>query len=90
VVAGALLYLRIVKLQQLWLCYQVAVKADKLLAKCFPSEALEFYKNMADAAIRFGTSRDLAVIQGLVGMAVTIGAGENNVLIFNNNCTHSQ
>lgn len=50
---------------------QVALKADKLLAKCFPHEALEFYRNMADAAGRYGTSRDLAVMRGLIGMAVT-------------------
>ena len=57
------------------LCYQVVMKADKLLAKCFPQEALTFYNNMAAAAVRFGTSRDRAVLQGLIGMAVTLGKG---------------
>ena len=51
------------------------MKADKLLAKCFPQEALTFYNNMAAAAMRFGTSRDQAVLQGLIGMAVTLGKG---------------
>ena len=63
-----------------WVCsfanyLQVALKADKLLAKCFPHEALLFYKSMASAAIRFGTSRDQAMLQGLIGMAVTLGQG---------------
>ncbi|KAL8602077.1 hypothetical protein ACOMHN_007347 [Nucella lapillus] len=52
---------------------QVALKADKLLAKCFPHEALVFYQNMAAAAVHFGTARDQAVLQGLIGMAVTLG-----------------
>ena len=54
----------------------MALKADKLLAKCFPHEALQFYKNMAAASIRFGTPRDQAVLQGLIGMAVTLGQGD--------------
>jgi hypothetical protein len=53
----------------------VALKSDKLLVKCFPNEALEFYKNMASAAVSFGTPRDQAILQGMIGMAVCIGTG---------------
>nr|KAG5694547.1 hypothetical protein BaRGS_032492 [Batillaria attramentaria] len=52
---------------------KVAVESDKLLVKCFPEEAMQFYQNMASAAVRFGTRRDQAVLQGLIGMAVTQG-----------------
>ncbi|PVD21870.1 hypothetical protein C0Q70_17672 [Pomacea canaliculata] len=54
---------------------QVALGADRLLVKCYPQEALQFYKDMSVAAVRFGTSHDQAVLQGLMGMAITQGQG---------------
>ncbi|KAK7095097.1 uncharacterized protein [Littorina saxatilis] len=54
---------------------QVAMQAEKLLSTCFPHEALTFYKNMSAASVRFGTHRDQAVLQSLVGMAVTVAQG---------------
>nr|KAG5694546.1 hypothetical protein BaRGS_032491 [Batillaria attramentaria] len=50
---------------------KVAFEAEKLLVRCFPEEATEFFRKMAAAAVRFGTPRDQAALQGLIGMAIT-------------------
>lgn len=57
----------------------MALGADRLLVKCYPQEALQFYKDMSVAAVRFGTSHDQAVLQGLMGMAITQGQGESGI-----------
>ncbi|ESO86384.1 hypothetical protein LOTGIDRAFT_235440 [Lottia gigantea] len=50
---------------------QVAIDADDLLIRCFPSEALNFYKVIECSATKFGSSLECATLRAKLGRALT-------------------
>ncbi|KAH9524224.1 hypothetical protein Btru_053841 [Bulinus truncatus] len=55
--------------------FRVAVFAKRLIMVMYPNEAKQFYKGLYDTAQLYGSSREAAVMEALMGHTVASGAG---------------